>query len=149
MEQEQTVYSLLFTWRKRCVCRYANGDCLSWSAGIATLPLGWTIATFTWVSLISNRFHTFISSSRKLAFGLCWLRSCTDTTPPTTFYCGIGVWHPPQHFIASLFTIRVAVIGSFWQLTREWGVLWKGAFYILHFFLAGPPILPSVDLHTG
>jgi hypothetical protein len=30
----------LFTWRKRCFCRYANGDCLSWSVGIATLGLG-------------------------------------------------------------------------------------------------------------
>jgi hypothetical protein len=66
----------LFTWRKRCFCRYANEGCLSWSVGIATLRLGWTIVTFTWVSLISNRLDT-LYVPQKLSFGRCWLCSCT------------------------------------------------------------------------
>jgi hypothetical protein len=37
----------------------------------------------------------------------------------------------------------------FWQLTREWGVLWKGAFYRTPGLPCRPTILPSVGLHAG
>jgi hypothetical protein len=42
----------LFTWRKGCFCRYANGDCLSWSV--------W-IATFTTVEKFCNLYLNFIN----------------------------------------------------------------------------------------
>jgi hypothetical protein len=37
----------------------------------------------------------------------------------------------------------------FWQLTREWGVLWKVAFYKIPGLPCRPTILPSVGLHAG
>jgi hypothetical protein len=44
---------------------------------------------------------------------------------------------------------RLLSLVLFWQLTREWGVLWKGAFYKTPGFPCRPTILPSVGLHAG